>query len=139
MKAPVFVESRPGVIPPREQHSEIRMHPEITPAARAALLASACAAILASASASAAEAAADSQAAASDSVVLEPVVIVVGERIQLDTIPGSAFVLDQSVLEQSRVFTVNEALRQVPGVFARDEEGFGLRPNFGIRGLNPTR
>ena len=27
----------------------------------------------------------------------------------------------------------------MPGVFARDEEGFGLRPNIGIRGLNPTR
>jgi Fe(3+) dicitrate transport protein len=70
---------------------------------------------------------------------LEPVVVVIGDRIRLDTIPGSAFMLDQSVLEQSRVFTVNEALRQVPGVFARDEEGFGLRPNIGIRGLNPTR
>jgi Fe(3+) dicitrate transport protein len=116
------------------------MSPEHTPAARAALLAGTCAAILASASATAAEpAAADSQASASDTAALEPVVIVVGERIQLDTIPGSAFVLDQSVLEQSRVFTVNEALRQVPGVFARDEEGFGLRPNLGIRGLNPTR
>ena len=70
---------------------------------------------------------------------LEPVVIVVGDRIRLDSIPGSATVLDQSVLEEARVFTVNEALRKVPGVFARDEEGFGLRPNLGIRGLNPTR
>jgi len=116
------------------------MASERTPATRTAQLAAACAAILAAASAVATEAAAtDSQAAAPGSAVLEPVVIVVGERIRLDSIPGSAFVLDQSVLEQSRVFTVNEALRQVPGVFARDEEGFGLRPNLGIRGLNPTR
>jgi Fe(3+) dicitrate transport protein len=70
---------------------------------------------------------------------LEPVVIVVGDRIRLDALPGSAVVLDQSLLEESRVFTINEALRKVPGVFARDEEGFGLRPNIGIRGLNPTR
>jgi Fe(3+) dicitrate transport protein len=67
------------------------------------------------------------------------VVIVIGDRINLDTIPGSGTVLDQSILEESHVFTVNEALRKVPGVFARDEEGFGLRPNLGIRGLNPTR
>jgi Fe(3+) dicitrate transport protein len=38
-----------------------------------------------------------------------------------------------------RALTVNEALRKVPGVTVRDEEGFGLRPNIGIRGSNPTR
>ena len=42
-------------------------------------------------------------------------------------------------LEESRVLTVNEALRKVPGILAREEEGLGLRPNIGIRGLNPTR
>lgn len=42
-------------------------------------------------------------------------------------------------LAESRVLTVNEALRKLPGLFARDEEGLGLRPNLGIRGLNPTR
>jgi len=87
------------------------------------------------ASAAAAQDEADTGAA----VELEPVIIVVGDRIQLDKIPGSGVVLDQSVLEESHVFTINEALRKVPGVFTRDEEGFGLRPNIGIRGLNPTR
>lgn len=42
-------------------------------------------------------------------------------------------------LADSKVLTVNEALRKLPGVLARDEEGLGLRPNIGIRGLNPTR
>jgi Fe(3+) dicitrate transport protein len=70
---------------------------------------------------------------------LEPVIIVIGDRIRLDTIPGSGVVVSHEILEESRVFTVNEALRKVPGVFARDEEGIGLRPNLGIRGLNPTR
>lgn len=78
-------------------------------------------------------------AAADDGALVEPAVVVIGERINLETIPGSAVVLSADVLEESRVFTVNEALRKVPGVFARDEEGFGLRPNLGIRGLNPTR
>lgn len=53
--------------------------------------------------------------------------------------PGSAFVIDGRTLEESRVFNVNEALRKVPGVNVRDEEGVGLRPNIGIRGMNPTR
>jgi Fe(3+) dicitrate transport protein len=68
-----------------------------------------------------------------------PEIVVVGEADRLASIPGSAHVIDQSVLEASRVFTVNEAIRKVPGIYARDEEGFGLRPNFGVRGLNPTR
>ncbi len=70
---------------------------------------------------------------------LEPVITVIGDRIRLDSIPGSATVIDADVLTESRVFTINEAMRKVPGVFARDEEGLGLRPNLGVRGLNPTR
>lgn len=64
---------------------------------------------------------------------------VVGNREEKNTAEGTAEVLDQSVIVSSRALTVNEALRKVPGVTVRDEEGFGLRPNIGIRGSNPTR
>lgn len=66
-------------------------------------------------------------------------IIVIGERDRLRQIPGSGAVITAEDLETSRVFTVNEALRQVPGLIVRDEEGLGLRPNIGVRGLNPTR
>lgn len=56
-----------------------------------------------------------------------------------ENIPGSVQVLDTATLLQSRLLTTEEALRKVPGVHARAEDGFGLRPNIGIRGLNPTR
>jgi Fe(3+) dicitrate transport protein len=68
-----------------------------------------------------------------------PEIVVIGSADRLALIPGSANVVDRSALDASHVFTVNEAIRKVPGVYARDEEGFGLRPNFGVRGLNPTR
>ena len=58
---------------------------------------------------------------------------------EIDRIPGSVEVITSQVLESSRVFTTSEALRKVSGVNVRDEEGFGLRPNIGVRGLNPTR
>lgn len=58
---------------------------------------------------------------------------------QVERIAGSVQVIGRKELEESRVFTFSEALRKATGVNVRDEEGFGLRPNIGIRGLNPTR
>ncbi|WP_448579936.1 TonB-dependent receptor family protein [Thermaurantiacus sp.] len=66
-------------------------------------------------------------------------IIVIGAPERLLDISGSGAVVTSEDLRRSRVFTVNEALRQVAGVFPRDEEGVGARPNIGIRGLNPTR
>lgn len=74
-----------------------------------------------------------------DTIYVLPRVDVIGKRDNLERIPGSANILDARSLERSRVFTSNEALRKLPGIAARDEEGLGLRPNLGIRGLNPTR
>ncbi len=68
-----------------------------------------------------------------------PRVDVVGTASGATRAPGSAAVIDARTLEESRVFNVNEALRKVPGVHVREEEGVGLRPNIGIRGMNPTR
>ncbi|HYE66114.1 MAG TPA: TonB-dependent receptor [Pyrinomonadaceae bacterium] len=57
----------------------------------------------------------------------------------IERTPGSVEVIEPKLLEDSRVFNFSEALRKVTGLNVRDEEGFGLRPNVGIRGLNPTR
>ena len=62
-----------------------------------------------------------------------------GTPESLSEIPGSVERLDARTLENSRVFNFSEALRKIAGVNVRDEEGFGLRPNIGIRGTNPTR
>jgi Fe(3+) dicitrate transport protein len=71
-------------------------------------------------------------------------VTVIGTRLagSAETIgrtPGSVETIDSAELEASRVLNVNETLRKASGIHVRDEEGFALRPNIGIRGLNPTR
>ena len=66
-------------------------------------------------------------------------VFVIGGEENLTNLGGAGQILGKKELEDSHVFTVNEALRKVAGVHARDEEGFGLRPNIAMRGLNPTR
>ena len=60
-------------------------------------------------------------------------------REVIERTPGSIDIIDPEILENTRSFSSTEVLRKVAGVNVRDEEGFGLRPNIGIRGLNPTR
>jgi len=62
-----------------------------------------------------------------------------GTPESLSEIPGSIERIERQTLENARVFNFSEALRKISGVNVRDEEGFGLRPNIGIRGTNPTR
>jgi Fe(3+) dicitrate transport protein len=72
---------------------------------------------------------------------LKEEIVVTASRIADEParIPGVITVIDRRDLEGDRVFTTSEALRKAAGVNVRDEEGLGLRPNIGIRGLNPTR
>jgi Fe(3+) dicitrate transport protein len=73
-----------------------------------------------------------------DTIVLAEI-RVVGTPAALSRIPGSATLITPAMLQPWRTATMNEALRRVPGVTIREEEGLGLRPNIGVRGLNPTR
>jgi Fe(3+) dicitrate transport protein len=71
--------------------------------------------------------------------VVAPRVDVIGSQDEWFKTPSSAAIIEREDLESSHVMTTNEALRKVPGVVVRDEEGIGMRPNIGVRGLNPTR
>lgn len=68
-----------------------------------------------------------------------PRVDVIGTKDQQFKQSSTSTIIEQDELESAHVMTTNEALRKVPGVVVRDEEGFGMRPNISIRGLNPTR
>ncbi len=67
---------------------------------------------------------------------LEPVTIV-GDRAK--TIPGSGEYINKQKLEKLNQPNVNNVLRIIPGVNIRDEDGFGLRPNIGLRGTPVNR
>jgi Fe(3+) dicitrate transport protein len=64
--------------------------------------------------------------------------VVVAPR-RLADLPGSFTTLDAETYRRSQPLTINDVLRRVPGLYLRGEEGLGLRPNIGFRGLNPTR
>jgi Fe(3+) dicitrate transport protein len=54
-------------------------------------------------------------------------------------IPGSGEQIDAMTLSKLNQTDINKVLRNVPGVNIRDEEGFGLRPNIGLRGTPVNR
>ena len=66
-------------------------------------------------------------------------VVVIGSRQDADTVAGSGTLVDQEALEQFDYVDLNQVLSAVPGVYMREEDGFGLRPNIGIRGASAER
>lgn len=66
-------------------------------------------------------------------------VVVTASRQQAHETAGSVHYLDEAVLEQHSHADVNRILRQVPGLNLVEEEGFGIRPNIGIRGSGTDR
>lgn len=72
------------------------------------------------------------------SPVIEEVRIV-GQRAEARQLTGSAFAINAEELKKFSQTDINRVLRAVPGVYLREEEGYGLRPNIGIRGSGAER
>lgn len=82
---------------------------------------------------------AQAQEAARKDVVL-PRIDVVGEGEQsVAKLPGAVALIDQEALQLSQPVSTQDALKSVPGIVIREEEGYGFIPNIGMRGLNPNR
>lgn len=62
-----------------------------------------------------------------------------GSRRGLERVAGAVTTLDRRDLERMQPQTPQEALRALPGLYIRDEDGVGLRFNISLRGLDPTR
>lgn len=73
-----------------------------------------------------------------DVAELEPFTIL-GPPAERAAIPGSADFVGPLELERFGYTDVLRILRSVPGVYVQEEEGFGLRPNIGIRGSGLDR
>jgi len=64
-------------------------------------------------------------------------ITIVGSKAHL--IPGSGQYISNKQLQKLNQTNINHVLRTIPGVNIRDEEGFGLRPNIGLRGTPVNR
>ncbi len=61
------------------------------------------------------------------------------DSTSLRSISGSATILSEIELEAFDYADLGKLLSQVPGVYVRGEDGYGLRPNIGIRGAAAER
>jgi Fe(3+) dicitrate transport protein len=77
-------------------------------------------------------------AAKADQRSLETMLII-GDGSRADTLPGSAYVVSQEELQRFEYSDIHRVLQNVPGVYVLQEEGYGLRPNIGIRGAQASR
>lgn len=66
-------------------------------------------------------------------------VTIIGHQRDVSDVPGSAHLINQKELQLFLQSDVMRVLRTVPGVYVQEEEGFGLRPNIGIRGSDLDR
>ncbi|VAW00232.1 TonB-dependent receptor; Outer membrane receptor for ferrienterochelin and colicins, partial [hydrothermal vent metagenome] len=66
-------------------------------------------------------------------------IVIIGNKARIDDVPGSATLLDLETLQKQSYGDINRILRAVPGVNLQEEDGFGLRPNIGLRGTGLDR
>lgn len=66
-------------------------------------------------------------------------VMVIGSAERALDITGSAHFIDKETLDQNNYTDIHRVLRQVPGVNIQEEEGYGNRPNIGLRGGRSER
>ena len=79
---------------------------------------------------------------AESAAVSEPAleeVLIIGSKTAAKNVSGSANFISEQDLERFDQIDLRKVLNQVAGVYIREEDGFGLRPNIGIRGAAAER
>lgn len=62
-----------------------------------------------------------------------------GIKSEIKDIPGTVSLIDAAQIQESGAQNIGQIINRVPGINYLDEDGRGLKPNIGLRGLDPLR
>ncbi|MGB0935835.1 MAG: TonB-dependent receptor family protein [Colwellia sp.] len=62
-----------------------------------------------------------------------------GDSNTVNDVPGSAHMISKQELEKFDYSDIMRTLTSIPGVYVLEEDGYGLRPNIGMRGTGQNR
>ncbi|MEX2131444.1 MAG: TonB-dependent receptor plug domain-containing protein, partial [Pseudohongiellaceae bacterium] len=65
--------------------------------------------------------------------------LIIGSREDARRLAGSGAVVNSEQILNEAATDINQLLKTLPGLYIREEEGLGLRPNIGIRGATSER
>ena len=71
-------------------------------------------------------------------VIVSRVMLTGGEN-QIAPIPGAVHYIGPREMAQNNHYDIHQVLRDIPGVNIQEEDGYGLRPNIGLRGTGVDR
>ncbi|MFM2396047.1 MAG: hypothetical protein RLZZ434_629 [Pseudomonadota bacterium] len=74
-----------------------------------------------------------------DEINLPRINVIGNDEQAISKLPGSVAVIEKEDLALKQPLSTQDALKAVPGIVIREEEGYGFIPNIGMRGLNPNR
>lgn len=66
-------------------------------------------------------------------------VLIIGSKEDRAKLAGSGVQIGQELIEKQSYTDLNQLISMAPGVYVREEDGYGLRPNIGIRGATAER
>ncbi len=78
-------------------------------------------------------------ASADDDIIELERLTITGNAEERESTPGSVTHVDEEELEVFSYNDIHQVLDTVPGVYIRQEDGWGLRPNIGMRGADSDR
>jgi Fe(3+) dicitrate transport protein len=67
------------------------------------------------------------------------VVSIIGSKEDARQLAGTGSVIDSEQMGIEAARDINQLLKIIPGIYIQEEDGYGLRPNIGIRGASSER